>query len=150
MFFSLTFKSTFATGATRHIMSHEPFLPPVTAAWQAAPLVNGEIPAAAFLEAAAKFVPSFDRLGTIFSPVKSDVGGNVKKLNEALAAHPGHSTLHQLVLAEKAAGKHKDKNGAATALLWFKRSVPCRRRVSTILPRIKLECFCAMLQHTVL
>jgi hypothetical protein len=63
-----------------------------------------------------------DRLGTIFTPVKSDVGGNVEKLKKARASNPAATTLQQLIRAEKAAGAHKDKNGASTALLWFKRS----------------------------
>jgi hypothetical protein len=65
-----------------------------------------------------------DRLGKVFFPVKSDVGGNVDKLKKALAAAPAE-TLQALILAEKATGKHKDKNSAACALLWFKR---CHRR----------------------
>ena len=67
-----------------------------------------------------------DRLGKVFFPVKSDVGGNVDKLKKALAAAPAE-TLQALILAEKATGKHKDKNSAACALLWFKR---CQRRAS--------------------
>ncbi len=62
-----------------------------------------------------------DRLGTIFTPVKSDVNGNVEKLKKARQQNPSATTLQQLILAEKKAGTHKDKNGASTALLWFKR-----------------------------
>ncbi len=54
--------------------------------------------------------------------MKSDVGGNVEKLKKARVQNPTATTLQQLVRAEKAAGTHKDKNGASTALLWFKRS----------------------------
>jgi hypothetical protein len=50
------------------------------------------------------------------------VGGNVEKLKKAKGANPTAVTLQQLIRAEKAAGTHKDKNGASTALLWFKRS----------------------------
>jgi len=94
----------------------------VTAAWTAAKIENDEIPAKEFLEAAQKFVPIFDRLGKVFYPVKADVGGNVDKLLKALAASPAPS-LQQLINAEKAAGKHTDKNSAACALLWFKRAM---------------------------
>uniref|UniRef100_A0A7S0N890 Glycolipid transfer protein domain-containing protein n=1 Tax=Cryptomonas curvata TaxID=233186 RepID=A0A7S0N890_9CRYP len=101
-----------------------PFFPEVIAAWQAArPNADGEIPADLFLEAASKFVPIFDRLGTIFTPVKSDVGGNVEKLKKSRANNAAATTLQQLIRAEKAAGTHKDKNGASTALLWFKRAM---------------------------
>jgi hypothetical protein len=53
--------------------------------------------------------------------VKSDVGGNVEKLKKAKAKNPEAASLQDLIRAEKKAGTHKDKNGASTALLWFKR-----------------------------
>lgn len=79
-----------------------------------------------------------DRLGKVFFPVKSDVGGNVDKLKKALAAAPAE-TLQALILAEKATGKHKDKNSAACALLWFKR---CQRRASPAHPHSYARCVC--------
>ena len=45
------------------------------------------------------------------------------KLKKARTLNPSATTLQQLVLAEKAAGKQKDKNGASIALLWFKRCI---------------------------
>lgn len=45
------------------------------------------------------------------------------KLLKALAANPV-STLQELLLAEKAGGKHKDSKSACCALLWFKRCAP--------------------------
>ena len=56
----------------------------------------------------------------MFSPVKSDVGGNVTKLKAAHAKNPAAS-LNKLILDEVAAGKTKDKTSASIALLWFKR-----------------------------
>ncbi len=53
---------------------------------------------------------------------KKNIAGNVDKLNKALAANPA-PTLQALVRADKAAGRHKDKNSATVALLWFKRYV---------------------------
>ena len=48
------------------------------------------------------------------------MGGNVEKILKALAASPA-ATLQELLKAEKAANKHKHKDSAACALLWFKR-----------------------------
>mmetsp|Transcript_1478 Transcript_1478/g.3990 ORF Transcript_1478/g.3990 Transcript_1478/m.3990 type:complete len:103 (+) Transcript_1478:83-391(+) len=98
------------------------FFPEVTASWKLAAdkIVDNKVPAVEFLKAAEEFVPIFDRLGTIFTPVKADVGGNVKKLKDAHAANPV-ATIHELVIAEKAEGKHKLKTSASVALLWFKR-----------------------------
>mmetsp|Transcript_1477 Transcript_1477/g.3985 ORF Transcript_1477/g.3985 Transcript_1477/m.3985 type:complete len:202 (+) Transcript_1477:83-688(+) len=100
------------------------FFPEVTASWKLAAdkIVDNKVPAVEFLKAAEEFVPIFDRLGTIFTPVKADVGGNVKKLKDAHAANPV-ATIHELVIAEKAEGKHKLKTSASVALLWFKRAM---------------------------
>jgi len=98
------------------------FFPPVTEAWKKAQVKDGDVPCTAFLEAAEAFIPLFDRLGTVFSPVKSDVGGNVTKLKAAHAKNPTAS-LNKLILDEVAAGKTKDKTSASIALLWFKRAM---------------------------
>jgi len=66
---------------------------------------------------------SADRLGAVFFPVKSDVGGNVEKLKKALAAAPA-DTLQELLKNEKAAKKHTAKEAASLALLWLKRYQP--------------------------
>ena len=73
-----------------------------------------------------------DRLGTVFSPVKSDIGGNIAKLKKAVSQNANKAiTLQKLVLDEKAAGKHKDSNSSATSLLWFQR---CAERIWCIVP----------------
>jgi hypothetical protein len=56
----------------------------------------------------------------VFSPVKSDIGGNIAKLKTALSQKSNKVSLQKLVLDEKAAGKSKD---SATSLLWFSRCV---------------------------
>jgi len=41
-------------------------------------------------------------------PVKADINGNLEKIKKYLAKNPAE-TIHKAVLAEKAAGKSKDK-----------------------------------------
>jgi hypothetical protein len=62
-----------------------------------------------------------DRLGSVFAPVKSDIGGNIQKLKKALEKNADKRSIQMLIVAEKAAGKHKDATAASSALLWFSR-----------------------------
>ncbi|WEW59119.1 hypothetical protein PRK78_004588 [Emydomyces testavorans] len=74
-----------------------------------------------FLEAAESLVTLFDLLGSVaFSPVKSDLLGNIKKLRDRQLAAPAESeTLQQLVLNELKTGKHTATEG----LLWLIRGL---------------------------
>ena len=130
-----------------------PFFPDVTLAWRAATFIEGdEIPATEFLDAASKFIPIFgnyvsrdgkffstnilyqlDRLGSVFAPVKSDIGGNILKLKKSSSQHPDKRSIQSLIISEKAAGKH-DSNGPSSALLWFSRCLP-RMRISVHIDR---------------
>merc|ERR1712205_156832 len=58
----------------------------------------------------------------VFKPVSADVGGNLEKMKAALERAPA-DTIHKALLAEKAAGKSKDKNSMAIAVLWYKRAM---------------------------
>eukprot|EP00286_Rhodomonas_abbreviata_P025377 CAMPEP_0181297502 /NCGR_PEP_ID=MMETSP1101-20121128/5274_1 /TAXON_ID=46948 /ORGANISM="Rhodomonas abbreviata, Strain Caron Lab Isolate" /LENGTH=199 /DNA_ID=CAMNT_0023402443 /DNA_START=231 /DNA_END=830 /DNA_ORIENTATION=- len=98
------------------------FFPACNAKWAELGPAGGDISATGYVAAVDAFLPMFDRMGSVFFPVKSDVGGNVKKLKDALAAAPADS-LQALLRNEKAAGKHKNKEAAAIALLWLKRAL---------------------------
>lgn len=61
-----------------------------------------------------------DTLGTAFSPVRSDIQGNITKIQARYDQAPEKSkTLQSLVLAERA---EKQKT-ATEALLWLKRGL---------------------------
>ena len=77
-----------------------------------------------------------DRLGRAFSPVKSDVAGNIRKLQRALANNPAR-TMQDLIRSEKAAGNHMNKDGACCALLWLKR---CARSTASCCRHVQ-ECY---------
>ncbi|KAL2875616.1 glycolipid transfer protein [Colletotrichum salicis] len=79
------------------------------------------IPTSDFLDASESLTTIFDALGGVaFGPVKSDMGGNIKKLRERQLAAPGESaTLQELVKAELATKKHVATEG----LLWLVRGL---------------------------
>ncbi|KAI0545320.1 glycolipid transfer protein domain-containing protein [Xylaria curta] len=74
-----------------------------------------------FLEAADSLTTMFDALGSIaFSPVKSDMLGNIKKIRERQLAAPAESeTLQALVLNELKSKSHKATEG----LVWLVRGL---------------------------
>ncbi|KAI1266982.1 glycolipid transfer protein [Xylariaceae sp. FL1019] len=74
-----------------------------------------------FLEAAESLTSMFDALGSVaFSPVKSDMLGNIKKIRERQLAAPAESeTLQALVINELKTKSHKATEG----LLWLVRGL---------------------------
>ncbi|KAI1090266.1 het-c [Rostrohypoxylon terebratum] len=74
-----------------------------------------------FLDAAESLTTMFDVLGSVaFSPVKSDMLGNVKKIRERQLAAPAESeTLQALVVNELKTKKHTATEG----LLWLTRGL---------------------------
>ncbi|KAK1766953.1 glycolipid transfer protein [Phialemonium atrogriseum] len=74
-----------------------------------------------FLDASESLTTMFDALGSVaFSPVKSDMLGNVKKLRERQLAAPSESeTLQELVRNELKTKSHKATEG----LLWLTRGL---------------------------
>ncbi|KAI0380367.1 het-c [Hypomontagnella monticulosa] len=74
-----------------------------------------------FLDAAESLTTMFDVLGSVaFSPVKSDLLGNVKKLRERQLAAPAESeTLQALVINELKTKKHTATEG----LVWLVRGL---------------------------
>ncbi|KAF1938673.1 glycolipid transfer protein [Clathrospora elynae] len=74
-----------------------------------------------FLEAAESLLTLFDVLGSAaFKPVKSDMGGNIKKIRDRQLAAPTLSeTLQDLVLNELKEKKHTATEG----LVWLNRGL---------------------------
>jgi hypothetical protein len=62
-----------------------------------------------------------DRLGVSRSPVKSEIGSNISKLQSASSQYPDERTLQKLVIADKAARKQRDTKGPSAALLGYYR-----------------------------
>lgn len=85
------------------------------------PLVHGDqIPIVAFLKASAHFGSFFSILGTVFTPVKSDILGNVQKLEEFLDKCPETCQYVNDIIAIEC---KNPKSVAVDALLWLKRAL---------------------------
>ncbi|KAJ1489559.1 glycolipid transfer protein domain-containing protein [Baffinella frigidus] len=65
---------------------------------------------------------SADRLGKVFYPIKSDIEGNIKKLQAIAETKPHGVTLQALVREEKVADTSK-VGVAGDSLLWLKRAM---------------------------
>ncbi|CAJ2502102.1 Uu.00g049550.m01.CDS01 [Anthostomella pinea] len=74
-----------------------------------------------FLDAAESLTTMFDALGSVaFSPVKSDMLGNIKKIRERQLVAPAESTtLQELVINELKTKKHVATEG----LVWLVRAL---------------------------
>ena len=84
---------------------------------------KNEVDVVTFLEATEAMFALLDLLGsTAFSPVKSDMAGNVAKIRTKFLSNPvAYPTLQSIVLAEKK--ENKMKGGASEGLLWLKRGL---------------------------
>lgn len=82
---------------------------------------DNAIPTKEFLEAAEALTTLFDVLGSVaFTPVKSDMLGNIKKIRDRQATAPFLSeSLQSLVKGELSTGKHVATEG----LLWLVRGL---------------------------
>ncbi|KAJ1489560.1 glycolipid transfer protein domain-containing protein [Baffinella frigidus] len=85
-------------------------------------MTRGEVPAKPFLDACVEFLPLIDRLGKVFYPVRSDIEGNIKKLQAIAKTKPNGVTLQALVREEKVADTSK-VGVAGDSLLWLKRAM---------------------------
>ncbi|XP_015991453.2 pleckstrin homology domain-containing family A member 8 isoform X2 [Rousettus aegyptiacus] len=88
-------------------------------------LEDGGIPTEAFLASCYAVVPVLDKLGpTVFAPVKMDLVGNIKKVNQKyITNREEFSTLQKIVLHEVEADVAQVRNSATEALLWLKRGL---------------------------
>ncbi|KAI8904704.1 glycolipid transfer protein domain-containing protein [Gorgonomyces haynaldii] len=81
---------------------------------------NKNINTVEFLEATEQLVKLLGELGTAFTPVKSDIQGNVDKIRARYQQVPDKSqTLQELIQAEQ----QEKKSTAITSLLWLKRAL---------------------------
>ncbi|KAM5190796.1 pleckstrin homology domain-containing family A member 8 isoform 3-T3 [Callospermophilus lateralis] len=85
-------------------------------------LEDSGIPTEAFLASCYAVVPVLDKLGpTVFAPVKMDLVGNIKKVNQKYITNKEEfTTLQKIVLHEVEADVAQVRNSATEALLWLK------------------------------
>ncbi|CAL8276785.1 unnamed protein product [Merluccius merluccius] len=87
---------------------------------------DGTVDTKLFLESVSHLPPFFDCLGSkVFSPIKSDITGNITKIRGVYEKDPvKYATLQQILEAEREAnGAEWPKVGATLALMWLKRGL---------------------------
>nr|CAH0104854.1 unnamed protein product [Daphnia galeata] len=84
------------------------------------PIENEKINANEFLSASTHLAHFFGILGTVFTPVQSDISGNVKKLKNLIEDNPGKVVyINDIILLEA----NSTESVAIDALLWLKRAL---------------------------
>ncbi|XP_071943211.1 pleckstrin homology domain-containing family A member 8-like [Antedon mediterranea] len=83
------------------------------------------IPTEPFLKACVNVVGFFDALNSsAFTPVKMDVNGNIKKLQQKYSTDPvAFETLQKIVQQEIKNNTTRVKNSATDALMWLRRAL---------------------------
>lgn len=78
-----------------------------------------------FLDSCRSVLPVFNVLGaTVFAPVKSDIQGNIDKLDRKFRTDPASfPTLLSMVQSEVDEGRNATNGLAAESLLWLKRAL---------------------------
>ncbi|CAN1763113.1 Glycolipid transfer protein 1 [Linum perenne] len=85
---------------------------------------NGEILTKPFLDLCKMILPVLDNFGTSLSAVKSDVGGNIHRLNNMYESNPTKfNYLHSIVQPEVEAKTAKSSSSCTNALLWLTRAL---------------------------
>ncbi|RDD41022.1 Pleckstrin homology domain-containing family A member 8 [Trichoplax sp. H2] len=86
---------------------------------------DGEIPSQPFLAACTEIISFLDIIGpTAFAPVKIDINGNIKKLQQKFySKSSAYQTLQLMIMSEVEAKSTTVKNSATDALLWLKRAL---------------------------
>ena len=86
--------------------------------------LSGGVKLIPFLNACRSYVDFYDLFGgTVFAPIKSDVSGNVNKLQTWYDKNPSCDTVEKLLQVEIDAGTTAKGGSATDALLWLKRGL---------------------------
>ncbi|KAI4349373.1 hypothetical protein L6164_009965 [Bauhinia variegata] len=85
---------------------------------------EGQILTKPFLDVCKTLLPVLDKFGAALSIVKSDVGGNISRLESKYQSNPSeYKHLHSLVQKEVEAKTAKSSSSCTNGLLWLTRSM---------------------------
>ncbi|XP_004493797.1 glycolipid transfer protein 1-like [Cicer arietinum] len=85
---------------------------------------DGKILTKPFLDVCKFVLPVLDKFGGAFSFVKTDIGGNITRLEGIYESDPSeYNFLHTIVLKEVEAKTEKSPPSCTNALLWLSRSM---------------------------
>eukprot|EP00897_Mesotaenium_endlicherianum_P007794 jgi/Mesen1/7042/ME000369S06367 len=105
-------------------MSSSTCFTPALEAFSKVKNADGQIQAREFLDVCKLVLPMIDRFGTALALVKSDVGGNITRLDVAYLSDPAkYALLHDIARAEVAAGSAHASSSNCNGLLWLTRAM---------------------------
>ncbi|KAL1367993.1 glycolipid transfer protein 1 isoform X1 [Arachis hypogaea] len=85
---------------------------------------QGEILTKPFLDACKHILPVIDKFGTAMGLVKSDIGGNISRLETQYSSNPSRfNCLFSLVQAEVETNTTKASSSCTNGLLWLTRAM---------------------------
>ncbi|KAK1680757.1 hypothetical protein QYE76_041605 [Lolium multiflorum] len=85
---------------------------------------SGVILTKPFLEVCKHILPVLDKFGSAMSIVKSDIGGNISRLEAKYASDPTkYEQLHNMVQVEVASKTAKSSSSCTNGLLWLTRAM---------------------------
>lgn len=83
---------------------------------------EGEMLTKPFLDVCRNVLPVIDKFGSSMALVKSDVGGNISRLDAKYDSDPSaNSLLYDIVRAEVAAKTAKGSSSCSNGMLWLTR-----------------------------
>ncbi|KAK7818265.1 glycolipid transfer protein 1 [Quercus suber] len=85
---------------------------------------QGEILAQPFLEVCKQILPVIEKFGAAMALVKSDIGGNISRLESKYSSNPSEfNHLYSMVRAEVASKTAKGSSSCTNGLLWLTRAM---------------------------
>ncbi|CAA6662495.1 unnamed protein product [Spirodela intermedia] len=85
---------------------------------------NGEMLTKPFLDVCKLILPVLDKFGTAMALVKSDIGGNITRLETKYVSNPGkYELLYSMVQEEIQAKTAKGSSSCTNGLLWLTRAM---------------------------
>ncbi|KAK7344509.1 hypothetical protein VNO77_14182 [Canavalia gladiata] len=85
---------------------------------------HGEILSKPFLDACKHILPVIDKFGAAMALVKSDIGGNISRLESLYSTNPSRfNYLYSLLQAEIESKTAKSSSSSTNALLWLTRAM---------------------------
>ncbi|MQM00883.1 hypothetical protein Taro_033617 [Colocasia esculenta] len=85
---------------------------------------NGQVQTKPFLDVCKQILPVLDKFGGALSLVKSDIGGNITRLENKYSSNPSkYNLLHSMVQEEVDAKTAKGSSSCTNGLLWLTRAM---------------------------
>ncbi|KAM7466538.1 hypothetical protein LguiB_014100 [Lonicera macranthoides] len=85
---------------------------------------QGELQTKPFLDVCRQLLPILDKFGAAMTVVKSDIGGNISRIESKYSSNPSRfNYLFSMVLAEVETNTAKSSSSCTSGLLWLTRAM---------------------------